>query len=97
MKERLSVLRISMWDITKLITSLRTEAENRKEKVWAPRNGASIFISQEIVSCEIKSFRRGAHCPVDNGFAPIETECRLRSSQIAEMVFQTRFSTGNML
>ena len=24
-----------------------------------------------------KSLRQGAHCPVDNGFAPTETECRL--------------------
>lgn len=23
------------------------------------------------------SLRQGAHCPVDNGFAPTETECRL--------------------
>ena len=45
-------------------------------------NGKHTFvISQEIASCEIKSLRRGAHCPVDNGFAPTETECRLRSSQ----------------
>ena len=28
-----------------------------------------------------KASGRGAHCPVDNGFAPTETECRLRSSQ----------------
>ena len=31
------------------------------------------FVSQEIVSCETKSLRRGTHCPVDNGFAPTET------------------------
>ena len=37
------------------------------------------FVSQEIAFCEIKSLRQGAHCPVDNGFAPTETECRLRS------------------
>ena len=40
-----------------------------------------VFLSQEIASCERKSLRRGAHCPVDNGFAPTETECRLRSPQ----------------
>ena len=31
------------------------------------------FISQEIASCETKSLRQGAHCPVDNGFTPTET------------------------
>ena len=48
--------------------------------------GAFVFcFSQEIVSCEIKSLRQGAHCPVDNGFAPTETECRLRSLQRRNM------------
>ena len=58
--------------------------ENKKElnsyrSVY--RKEFSSFFSQEIASCERKSLRRGAHCPVDNGFAPTETECRLRSSQ----------------
>ena len=43
--------------------------------------GAFFFVSQEIASCETKSLRQGAYCPVDNDFAPTETECRLRSLQ----------------
>ena len=37
------------------------------------------FVSQEIASCERKSLRQGAHCPVDNGFAPTEMECSLHA------------------
>ena len=44
MKERLSVLRISMWDITKLITSLRTEAENRKRKSVGAQERCAPFL-----------------------------------------------------
>ena len=40
------------------------------------------FISQEIASCETKSLRQGAHCPVDNGFTPTETAQLAEKKQI---------------
>lgn len=40
-----------------------------------------LYLSQEIVSCEIKSLRQGAYCLVEHGFVSAETEYRLRSMQ----------------
>ena len=49
--------------------------------------GGAVFISQKIAFCEIKSLRPGVHWPVNNGFAPTETECRCRGAYKNNGVF----------
>ena len=46
--------------------------------------GAS-YLYPIFIEMGLNSLRQGAHCPVDNGFAPTETECRLAEAFLNEI------------